>query len=151
MRMIGGTTGQVVPHRAILASRQGSSCRRHVSSRTILQNTAQSEADECLLRVLGESYRIYGSECGNPAGAFGALSANKTGQAIPGALLADEETSGLLNRAIGDWLVRPGLFEMLEYRKPKNFTPDLLVAFSRVNAMREFLDRSVQQPDRAVT
>ncbi|MFE3558701.1 hypothetical protein ACFXKW_28155 [Streptomyces sp. NPDC059193] len=86
--------------------------------------------------------------------------------------LADEEFSGLLNRSIGAWLVQPNIFEMLEYKIPDNFTHDLLAAFSRLNAtqpdvidmrwmedvfqdafgrsMRELLDRSVKQPDRAV-
>ncbi|MFB7178027.1 hypothetical protein ACFCYI_10020 [Streptomyces sp. NPDC056257] len=110
---------------------------------------------------------------GNLASALGALLNDGTGQAIAGAILADEEFSGLLNRAIGTWLVRPTIFDMLEYQIPENFTPDLLAAFSRLNAMkpdvidmrwledafqdadgrsmRELLDRSVKKPDLAVS
>lgn len=48
-------------------------------------------------------------------GALGALLEMEPGRTIAEALLADEDFSGLLNRAIGDWLVLPTVFEMLEY------------------------------------
>ncbi|MFI0369050.1 hypothetical protein ACH35V_14305 [Actinomadura sp. 1N219] len=111
---------------------------------------------------------LSGSGEGALSRAFGALLDEESGQAIAWALLTDEEFAGLLNRAIGDWLVQPSIFEMLEYVLPEEFAPDLLAAFARLNriepdaidtgwledvlqdaagrSMREVLDRQVKAP-----
>ncbi len=105
---------------------------------------------------------------GRLSGALGALLEEKSGQAIAQALITDDEFAGLLNRAIGAWLVQPSAFEMLEYALPENFVPDLLAAFTRLRrvdpdaidtgwleevfndaagrSMREVLDRKVKAP-----
>ncbi|MEU9785542.1 hypothetical protein AB0H92_32050 [Streptomyces phaeochromogenes] len=107
------------------------------------------------------------------SGGLGALLEEESGQEIAEALLTDDDFAGLLNRAIGSWLVQPTAFEMLEYRLPENFVPDLLAAFTRLSrikagavdtdwladvfqnadgrSMREVLDRKVRVPEPAVS
>lgn len=53
---------------------------------------------------------------GGLSSALGALLEEESGQTIAEALLTDDDFVGLLNRAIGAWLVQPTVFEMLEYR-----------------------------------
>lgn len=47
-------------------------------------------------------------------------------------LYRDEEFAGLLDRVIGDWLVLPTLFDMLEYRIPEDVGPAAIKALERV-------------------
>lgn len=47
------------------------------------------------------------------------------------AILTDEEFAGLLDLAVGEWLVRPTVFDMLEYRLPDDFGGRLEKAFAR--------------------
>lgn len=102
-------------------------------------------------------------------GGLGVLLEGTSGQEIAEALVTDDDFAGLLNRAIGAWLVQPSAFEMLEYQLPENFTADLLAAFTRLTrisegavdvdwladtfqdadgrSMREVLDRKVRAPE----
>ncbi|MGW6574041.1 hypothetical protein ACWGAN_17915 [Streptomyces sp. NPDC054945] len=107
------------------------------------------------------------------SGALGALLDDEFGKAIASAVLTDDEFAGLLNRAIGPWLVQPTAFDMLEFRLPDRFLPDLRAAFARLDqidpdivelrwledvfanseglSMREVLDRRVQHPTMALS
>ncbi|MFE2327480.1 hypothetical protein ACFXD5_26745 [Streptomyces sp. NPDC059385] len=70
---------------------------------------------------------------GQLSGTLYALLNEEPGRAIAHAILSDDDFVGLLNRAIGPWLVQPNAFEMLEYQLPEGFTSDLLAAFTRLN------------------
>ncbi|MEU4490052.1 hypothetical protein AB0H94_35130 [Streptomyces purpurascens] len=102
------------------------------------------------------------------SGALGALLDDEFGKAIASALLTDDEFAGLLNRAIGPWVVQPTAFDMLEFKLSDRFLPDLRAAFARLDqiepdtvelrwledvfanseglSMREVLDRRVPLP-----
>lgn len=58
------------------------------------------------------------------------------GAAIADSLVVDDDFAGLVNRAIGPWVIRPNIFEMLEYRIPEGFAVNLLAAFARLNHIR---------------
>jgi hypothetical protein len=51
------------------------------------------------------------------------------------ALALDEDFAGLMDLALGDWLVQPTVFDMLEYKLPQDFEGRLGRAFDR---LREF-------------
>ncbi|MGW0396074.1 hypothetical protein ACWDYJ_35485 [Streptomyces sp. NPDC003042] len=132
-----------------------------------LINEHVAKFDRFRADYLGEKYE------GRLAGAIGALLDDEPGQMIAEGLLADEEFSGLLNRAIGAWLIQPTVFEMLEYRLPDNFVHDFIGAFAQLShvhpevidvawledvfqdaegrSMREVLDRKVKHPQAAAT
>ena len=48
------------------------------------------------------------------------------------ALYDDEDFTGLVDEAIGDWLVLPTIYDMLEYRLPDDFGPGVMKAFDRL-------------------
>src|SRR5204863_1361695 len=56
------------------------------------------------------------------------------------ALHQDENFAGLLDRAFGDWLVLPTVYDMLEYRIPDHLGPTAIKAFRRFNKVRELLE-----------
>jgi hypothetical protein len=51
---------------------------------------------------------------------------------LASAIAFDEDFAGLLDLAIGDWLVQPTVFDMLEYRLPDDFAERLGKAFDRL-------------------
>jgi len=50
-------------------------------------------------------------------------------------LALDDDFAGLLDEAIGDLLVQPTIFDMLEYRPPENFGRKLECAFERLRRL----------------
>jgi hypothetical protein len=48
------------------------------------------------------------------------------------ALTYDEDVAGLFDRAFGDWLVTPTVFDMLEYRFPPDASDHVSAAFGRI-------------------
>ncbi|MBT2546600.1 hypothetical protein J7E99_39610 [Streptomyces sp. ISL-44] len=70
------------------------------------------------------------------SGAFELLLQGERGAAIADSLLVDDDFAGLVNRAIGPWVIQPNIFEMLDYRIPAGFTGNLLAAFARLNHIR---------------
>lgn len=48
----------------------------------------------------------------------------------------DEDFAGLLDRAFGDWLVLPTIYDMLEYRIPDHMAPAAIEAFRRLGRSR---------------
>lgn len=50
-------------------------------------------------------------------------------------LALDEDFAGLMDLALGDWLVQPTVFDLLEYRLPDDFAERLGRAFDRFHAL----------------
>jgi hypothetical protein len=48
------------------------------------------------------------------------------------AVYEDEDFAGLVDEAIGDWLILPTIYDMLEYRLPADFGQRVLKAFDRL-------------------
>jgi hypothetical protein len=51
--------------------------------------------------------------------------------------LQDEDIAGLLDRAFGDWLVLPTVYDMLEYRIPDHVGSTAIEAFRRLSESRD--------------
>lgn len=56
----------------------------------------------------------------------------RLGPDLATALTFDEEAAGLFDRAFGDWLVTPTVFDMLEYRFPSDGGVHVAAAFGRI-------------------
>jgi hypothetical protein len=56
----------------------------------------------------------------------------RLGPDLAAALTYDEEAAGLFDRAFGDWLVTPTVFDMLEYRFPRDAGVHVSAAFGRI-------------------
>ena len=54
----------------------------------------------------------------------------------------DEDFAGLLDRVIGDWLVLPTIYDMLEYRVPDHVGPAAIEALRRLHG-REHLQKAL--------
>lgn len=54
------------------------------------------------------------------------------GPDLSAAITYDEDAAGLLDRAFGDWLVTPTVFDMLEYRFPQDAADHMKAAFGRM-------------------
>ncbi|MEP6691972.1 MAG: hypothetical protein ABJD07_12510 [Gemmatimonadaceae bacterium] len=68
---------------------------------------------------------------GRVSGALGTL-LYRSAADLAEALHRDEDFAGLLDRAFGDWLVLPTVYDMLEYRIPEHFGPMAITAFRRL-------------------
>ena len=58
----------------------------------------------------------------------------RLGPDLAAALTYDEEAAGLFDRAFGDWLVTPTVFDMLEYRFPRDGSVHVSAAFGRIRS-----------------
>jgi|SRR5436190_541858 hypothetical protein len=76
---------------------------------------------------------------GQVSGALGSL-LHRWAPDVAEALHQDENFAGLLDRAFGDWLVLPTVYDMLEYRIPDHLGPTAIKAFRRFNKVRELLE-----------
>jgi len=56
----------------------------------------------------------------------------RLGPDLAAALTYDEDAAGLFDRAFGDWLVTPTVFDMLEYRFPRDAGEHVSAAFGRI-------------------
>jgi hypothetical protein len=56
----------------------------------------------------------------------------RSGFDLAWAIANDEDAAGLLERAFGDWLLQPTVFDMLEYRFPEDIGERTGRAFQRV-------------------
>ena len=52
------------------------------------------------------------------------------------AIYGDEDFAGLLDEAIGDWLILPTIYDMLEYRLPDDFGQRVLKALDCLQEQR---------------
>jgi hypothetical protein len=77
---------------------------------------------------------------GSPGSAIGHAFA-LLGPELADALNCDEDAAGLFERAFGDWLVTPTVFDMLEYRFPQDAADHMKAAFGRIR------DRARQSPE----
>jgi hypothetical protein len=69
---------------------------------------------------------------GRVSGAVGSL-LHQLAPDLAEALHQDEDIAGLADRAFGDWLVLPTVYDMLEYRISNQVTADAIDAFRRFN------------------
>ena len=77
---------------------------------------------------------------GSTGAAIGAALA-RLGPDLAAALTCDEDAQGLFDRAFGDWLVQPTVFNLLEYRFPRDIAATSSAAFQRLR------DRSHRSED----
>lgn len=68
---------------------------------------------------------------GRVAGALGAL-LHRLASHLAESSHHDDDFAGLLDRAFGDWLVQPTVYDMLEYRIPDHLGPTAIDAFRRL-------------------
>jgi len=68
---------------------------------------------------------------GRVSGAFGGLMQSLATE-LAEAVQCDEDFAGLLDRAFGEWLVQPTVYDMLEYRLPPDFDGRVRAAFDRL-------------------
>lgn len=68
---------------------------------------------------------------GRLSGALGGLLRRLSPDLVEG-IEQDEDLAGLLDRAIGDWLVLPTVYEMLEYRLPDSFADSAIATLRRL-------------------
>jgi hypothetical protein len=73
---------------------------------------------------------------GRVSGAMGTL-LHRLAADLAEALYQDEDFAGLLDRAFGDWLVLPTVYDMLEYRIPDHLGPSATEAFRRLSEGRD--------------
>jgi hypothetical protein len=52
-------------------------------------------------------------------------------------ITADEDTAGLLDRAFGEWLIQPTVFDMLEYRFQADLGAHVAAAFQKLRRSSE--------------
>lgn len=69
---------------------------------------------------------------GRVSGAFGGMLQHLATE-LAEAVHCDEDFAGLLDRAFGDWLVQPTIYDMLEYRLPADFDDRVRAAFGRLH------------------
>ena len=70
---------------------------------------------------------------GRVAGALGAL-LHQLASHLAESSHHDDDFAGLLDRAFGDWLVQPTVYDMLEYRIPDHLGPTTIDAFRRLQS-----------------
>jgi hypothetical protein len=93
-------------------------------------------AAEKLRRHIGVASRFWAKYVpderdGTLAGAVG-YALQRSGFDLASAIANDEDSAGLLERAFGDWLVQPTVFDMLEYHFPEDIGERVGRAFERV-------------------
>ena len=73
---------------------------------------------------------------GRVSGAMGTL-LHRLAPDLAETLHRDEDFAGLLERAFGEWLILPTVYDMLEYRIPDNLGPAMIAAFRRLRECRQ--------------
>lgn len=72
---------------------------------------------------------------GKVAGAIGSM-LQRCSVDLAEALHQDEDLAGLFERAFGEWLLQPTVYDMLEYRLPETFPAAAIEAFQRFRQLR---------------
>ncbi len=72
-----------------------------------------------------------GEPDGSPGATLGSA-LHRVGPDLAWAITHDEEAAGLLDRAFGEWLIQPTVFDLLEYRFPDDLRMHASAAFRRV-------------------
>ena len=73
-----------------------------------------------------------GTEAEGTAGKALGAAFHRLGPALAKVLATDEDAAGLLDRAFGEWLVQPTVFDLLEYRFSDEASANISTAFDRL-------------------